>query len=48
MLFGDTLFSLSMVALLVDGLLQRLMGLMGVAFRSTYEKLGTFCLPFTL
>ena len=40
MLFGDTLFPLSMVVLLVDGLLERLMGRRGVAFGSTLEKVG--------
>ena len=40
MVFGDTLFPLSMVVLLVDGLLERLMGRRGVAFGSTLEKVG--------
>jgi hypothetical protein len=40
MLFRGTLFPVSMITLLVDGLLERLMGRMGVAFGSISEKVG--------
>ena len=49
MLLGDILFPLSMVALWVDGLLERLLGRMGVAFGSISKKVGEVLLAmFTL
>ena len=49
MLFGEALLPQSMVVLLVDGLLERLMSRMGVAFGSISEKGGEcFLAMYTL